>query len=204
MKGHLQSACQSDGVSMRWLAAGWGRQSSSAGRASQALRAPSWLPPATMICRRWWTPPPRTAVKVGPGAAAETLAAFPAPSTPIASGFPCHPRWCCAWCNVRMLWQETHQGSPRQVPRLRRLQVSCARRDVGGAVGWAADLVFIQNGMLQPWLDERGLGQNTQASSELRLTQFFASTPAGLVRAAAHNASLLRVADVLGWQACLV
>lgn len=26
-----------------------------------------------------------------------------------------------------------------------------------------ADLVFIQNGMLQPWLDERGLGDNTQA-----------------------------------------
>ncbi len=25
-----------------------------------------------------------------------------------------------------------------------------------------ADLVFIQNGMLQPWLDERGLGNNTQ------------------------------------------
>ena len=25
------------------------------------------------------------------------------------------------------------------------------------------DLVFIQNGMLQPWLDERGLGDNTQA-----------------------------------------
>jgi len=25
-----------------------------------------------------------------------------------------------------------------------------------------ADLVFIQNGMLQPWLDERGLGDNTQ------------------------------------------
>lgn len=28
-----------------------------------------------------------------------------------------------------------------------------------------ADLVFIQNGMLQPWLDEAGLGDNTQASS---------------------------------------
>ena len=27
-----------------------------------------------------------------------------------------------------------------------------------------ADLVFIQNGMLQPWLDERGLGDNTQVS----------------------------------------
>ena len=26
-----------------------------------------------------------------------------------------------------------------------------------------ADLVFIQNGMLQPWLDEKGLGDNTQA-----------------------------------------
>lgn len=26
-----------------------------------------------------------------------------------------------------------------------------------------ADLVFIQNGMLQPWLDDRGLGDNTQA-----------------------------------------
>lgn len=25
-----------------------------------------------------------------------------------------------------------------------------------------ADLVFIQNGMLQPWLDARGLGDNTQ------------------------------------------
>lgn len=25
------------------------------------------------------------------------------------------------------------------------------------------DLVFIQNGMLQPWLDKRGLGDNTQA-----------------------------------------
>ena len=25
-----------------------------------------------------------------------------------------------------------------------------------------ADLVFIQNGMLQPWLDEKGLGDNTQ------------------------------------------
>lgn len=25
-----------------------------------------------------------------------------------------------------------------------------------------ADLVFIQNGMLQPWLDARGLGNNTQ------------------------------------------
>jgi hypothetical protein len=28
-----------------------------------------------------------------------------------------------------------------------------------------ADLVFIQNGMLQPWLDEKGLGDNTQASA---------------------------------------
>lgn len=27
---------------------------------------------------------------------------------------------------------------------------------------WHADLVFIQNGMLQPWLDARGLGNNTQ------------------------------------------
>jgi len=26
-----------------------------------------------------------------------------------------------------------------------------------------ADLVFLQNGMLQPWLDARGLGENTQA-----------------------------------------
>ena len=25
-----------------------------------------------------------------------------------------------------------------------------------------ADLVFIQNGMLQPWLDEKGLGDTTQ------------------------------------------
>ena len=25
------------------------------------------------------------------------------------------------------------------------------------------DLVFIQNGMLQPWLDSQGLGDNTQA-----------------------------------------
>ena len=25
-----------------------------------------------------------------------------------------------------------------------------------------ADLVFIQNGMLQPWLDSQGLGDNTQ------------------------------------------
>jgi hypothetical protein len=25
-----------------------------------------------------------------------------------------------------------------------------------------SDLVFIQNGMLQPWLEERGLGGNTQ------------------------------------------
>ena len=28
-----------------------------------------------------------------------------------------------------------------------------------------ADLVFIQNGMLQPWLDEQGLGSNTQVIS---------------------------------------
>ncbi len=28
-----------------------------------------------------------------------------------------------------------------------------------------ADLVFIQNGMLQPWLDARGLGENTQVRS---------------------------------------
>ena len=27
---------------------------------------------------------------------------------------------------------------------------------------FGADLVFIQNGMLQPWLEERGLGANTQ------------------------------------------
>jgi hypothetical protein len=26
------------------------------------------------------------------------------------------------------------------------------------------DLVFIQNGMLQPWLDAQGLGENTQVS----------------------------------------
>lgn len=30
-----------------------------------------------------------------------------------------------------------------------------------------ADLVFIQNGMLQPWLDEKGLGDNTQACTVL-------------------------------------
>jgi hypothetical protein len=28
-----------------------------------------------------------------------------------------------------------------------------------------ADLVFIQNGMLQPWLDEKGLGDNTQVGT---------------------------------------
>lgn len=28
----------------------------------------------------------------------------------------------------------------------------------------AADLVFLQNGMLQPWLDSRGLGDNTQVT----------------------------------------
>lgn len=30
-----------------------------------------------------------------------------------------------------------------------------------------ADLVFIQNGMLQPWLDERGLGDATQVRAAL-------------------------------------
>ncbi len=30
-----------------------------------------------------------------------------------------------------------------------------------------ADLVFIQNGMLEPWLVERGLADNTQASDGL-------------------------------------
>lgn len=29
-----------------------------------------------------------------------------------------------------------------------------------------ADLVFIQNGMLQPWLDARGLGDNTQVNKQ--------------------------------------
>jgi hypothetical protein len=39
------------------------------------------------------------------------------------------------------------------------------------------DLVFLQNGMLQPWLDSRGLGDNTQvgakctACSSLQLVQ---------------------------------
>ena len=28
-----------------------------------------------------------------------------------------------------------------------------------------ADLVFIQNGMLQPWLEEKGLGDTTQVRS---------------------------------------
>lgn len=32
-----------------------------------------------------------------------------------------------------------------------------------------ADLVFIQNGMLQPWLDEKGLGDNTQACASSQL-----------------------------------
>lgn len=32
-----------------------------------------------------------------------------------------------------------------------------------------ADLVFIQNGMLQPWLDSRGLGDNTQVRPGCRL-----------------------------------
>ena len=32
-----------------------------------------------------------------------------------------------------------------------------------------ADLVFIQNGMLQPWLDARGLGSNTQVPHKHQL-----------------------------------
>ncbi len=31
-----------------------------------------------------------------------------------------------------------------------------------------ADLVFIQNGMLQPWLDSRGLGDNTQVCHAMK------------------------------------
>lgn len=52
---------------------------------------------------------------------------------------------------------------------LRQMRTMCA-------VGWRngpicralppADLVFIQNGMLQPWLDSKGLGENTQAGAE--------------------------------------
>ena len=30
-----------------------------------------------------------------------------------------------------------------------------------------ADLVFIQNGMLQPWLDSQGLGDNTQVNARV-------------------------------------
>ena len=46
--------------------------------------------------------------------------------------------------------------------------VVCTRNDDLAAIVDATpperrkDLVFIQNGMLQPWLDERGLGENTQ------------------------------------------
>ncbi len=41
-------------------------------------------------------------------------------------------------------------------------QLGCARGC--GRVGPHADLVFIQNGMLQPWLDAQELGDNTQVS----------------------------------------
>ena len=34
-----------------------------------------------------------------------------------------------------------------------------------------ADLVFIQNGMLQPWLDEKGLSDNTQVPYSFYLAQ---------------------------------
>ncbi len=38
---------------------------------------------------------------------------------------------------------------------------------------YLADLVFIQNGMLEPWLAERGLAENTQASIALIKTLNF-------------------------------
>ena len=46
--------------------------------------------------------------------------------------------------------------------------VVCTRNDDLQAIvdatpaGRREDLVFIQNGMLQPWLDAQGLGENTQ------------------------------------------
>lgn len=44
-------------------------------------------------------------------------------------------------------------------------------------VARTADLVFIQNGMLQPWLDERGLGDATQVCPCQRLPARVASCP---------------------------
>lgn len=34
-----------------------------------------------------------------------------------------------------------------------------------------SDLVFLQNGMLQPWLDSRGLGDNTQVGQDSRASK---------------------------------
>ena len=51
----------------------------------------------------------------------------------------------------------------------------CTRNDDLGAIVEATpperrkDLVFLQNGMLQPWLDAKGLGTNTQVTSDLYL-----------------------------------
>ncbi len=63
--------------------------------------------------------------------------------------------------------------------------VVCTRNDDLQAIVEATpaarreDLVFIQNGMLQPWLDAQGLGDNTQvswAASDLTCTCFTCSS----------------------------
>lgn len=74
----------------------------------------------------------------------------------------CNATFSANWANGRFR-QPQIQGPAGPI-------VVCTRNDDLQAVVDATpaerrgDLVFTQNGMLQPWLDARGLGDNTQVS----------------------------------------
>jgi hypothetical protein len=71
--------------------------------------------------------------------------------------------------------------------------VLAAAQPVPAPPCWPSDLVFIQNGMLQPWLDAQGLGEATQVCcplSHLRQGQLTHNAPCSMSLAAMIQAAL--------------
>ena len=74
------------------------------------------------------------------------------------------------------------------------------------------DLVFLQNGMLQPWLDARGLGDNTQALIYFAVAKFGEKptdgitdvNPEGLTAANGKHAAALQARLAAGGMRCHV
>ena len=117
--------------------------------------APLWCAPAMTTCKLWWMPRPPSAAKVRLQLAHASAVVLSAPAcrdagTCSVALLSTERRRLKHACNATCAIQSRLPGLPA-FPSTS-FPTYCCR----------ADLVFIQNGMLQPWLDERGLGEATQ------------------------------------------